>query len=82
MSEGVDQYKEKLQKRFSEAYGVYWDKVKHVVDENGWAYNNELPHMIDAYYEHNTGNPIEYQKHYEGTWRGCRWRPKMLSEQK
>lgn len=61
------------------AYAQYWDMVKDVVDEKGWSYNNELPHMIHGYFEHNTGKSIEYQKHYKGTWRGCRWRPKELS---
>ena len=66
--------------RFQSAYGEYWETVKDVVDEKGWAYNNELPHMIDGYFEMNTGKSIEYQKHYEGEWRGCRWRPKELSD--
>ena len=36
--------------------------------------------MIDGYFEMNTGKDIEYEKSYEGRWRGCRWRPKELSE--
>ena len=65
--------------KFQNAYGSYWDIVKDSVDDEGWVYNNELPHIIDAYFEFNTGKPIEFQKHYEGEWRGCRWRPKELS---
>ncbi len=67
------------QELIESSYKNYWDKVKHAVDENGWAYNNELPHMIDGYFEMNTNEPIQYQKNYEGVWRGCRWRPKTLS---
>jgi len=65
--------------RFKLAYDVYWEMVKNSVDEDGWAYNNELPFMVDGYFEFNTGKSIEYQKYYEGEWRGCRWRPKELS---
>lgn len=67
------------EEQIEKAYGTYWTIVKDAVDEKGWAYNNSLPHMIDGYYEFNTGNAIDYEKWYEGEWRGCRWRPKQLN---
>ena len=67
--------------RFKSAYAQYWDIVKHSVDEEGWVYSEELPSsMLDAYFEHNTGKKIEFQKHYSGEWKGVRWRPKELSQ--
>jgi hypothetical protein len=62
------------------AYADYWNHVKDSVDEQGWAYNNELPHLIDYYFDRNTGKEIDFEKHYEGKWRGVRWRPKELAE--
>ena len=34
-------------KIIEEAYGVYWDKVKHAVDSDGWASSKDLPHFMD-----------------------------------
>ena len=71
---------------FKDAYCDYWDKVKDFVDEEGWVYTKEIPNMLDAYFEHNTGNPIEFQKSFGASgdnphWltKGSRWRPKVLS---
>jgi ABC-type sulfate transport system substrate-binding protein len=43
--------------------------------------------MLDAYFEHNTGNAIEFQKSFGASgdnpnWltKGSRWRPKSLSK--
>jgi hypothetical protein len=73
--------------RFEAAYGQYWGMVKDVVDENGWVYTKELPNMLDAYFEGNTGKPIEFQKSFGASgenphWltKGSRWRPKELSD--
>lgn len=62
------------------AYGEYWDTVKNEVDENDWAYNNNLPHLIDCYFGGNIGKEIDFEKSYEGPWKGCRWRLKELSD--
>lgn len=63
-----------------EAYGEqYWPHVKEKVDEEGWTYSKDVPHLLDYYFEVNTQREIEFQKHYEGPWRGYRWRPKTLS---
>lgn len=76
-----------MNKKIEESYGVYWDKVKHSVDDNGWVYTKDLPNILDAYFESNTGKQIEYQKSFgpsgsNENWltRGARWRPKELSE--
>lgn len=66
------------QEEIKEAYVQYWDTVKNFVDENGWVYSKESPHILDYYFEVNTGKSIEFQKSYEGKWRGTRWRPKEL----
>lgn len=73
--------------RFRSAYGQYWDMVKNFVDEEGWVYTKEVPNMLDAYFEANTGNPIEFQKSFGASgdnphWltKGSRWRPKELSD--
>jgi hypothetical protein len=64
------------------AYSQYWDLVKDHVDELGWVYTKDVPHMLDAYFEANTGKKIEFQKsHNNPHWleRGSRWRPIELS---
>ena len=72
--------------RFQLAYAQYWDMVKDIIDEEGWVYTKEAPHMLDAYFEGNTGKPIEFQKSFGKSgdnphWltRGSRWRPSELS---
>ena len=72
--------------RFQSAYAQYWDMVKDIIDEEGWVYTKEAPHMLDAYFESNTGKPIEFQKSFGKSgdnphWltRGSRWRPSELS---
>lgn len=71
---------------FESAYGIYWDKVKDFIDKDGWVYTKDVPNMLDSYYEHNTGNTIEFQKSFGASgdnphWltKGSRWRPKSLS---
>ena len=56
-------------KIIEEAYGVYWDKVKHAVDSDGWASSKDLPHFMDAFYEVNTGKEIVWRS-FKGEWRG------------
>ena len=68
------------QDQIKESYGAYWDHVKGSVDEDGWTYAKEVPYLLDYYFEKNTGKDTEYQKRYEGEWRGIRWRPKELTE--
>lgn len=70
-----------------QSYGEYWDKVKDVVDSEGWVYSKEVVNMLDAYFEHNTGKDIEFQKSFGASgdnpnWltKGSRWRPKELSK--
>jgi hypothetical protein len=72
--------------RFEVAYAQYWEIVKDNVDEDGWVYVKEVPHMLDAYFEHNTGKQIEFQKSFgksgeNPNWltRGSRWRPIELN---
>ena len=72
--------------RFQSAYAQYWDKVKDIIDEEGWVYTKEAPYMLDAYFEGNTGKQIEFQKSFGRSgdnqhWltRGSRWRPLELS---
>lgn len=68
------------------AYAQYWDQVKSFVDEDGWVYTKEVPHMLDFYFEANTGKKIEFQKSDGPSgdnphWltKGSRWRPIELS---
>jgi hypothetical protein len=68
-----------MKDKFEEHYLQYWDIVKDVVDENGWVYSKETPHLLDAYFESNTGKEIEFEKSYQDPWKGTRWRPKSLS---
>lgn len=70
-----------------EAYGEYWKTVKELVDEEGWVYTKEVPNMLDAYFEQNTGQDIEFQKSFgrsgdnpNWTTKGSRWRPKAISD--
>ncbi len=72
--------------RFQSAYAQYWDMVKDIIDEDGWVYTKEAPHLLDAYFEANTGKPIEFQKSFgksgdNPNWltRGSRWRPSEMS---
>lgn len=69
------------------AYGEYWDSVKDSLDEDGWVYTKEVSNMLDAYFENNTGQEIEFQKSFgrsgdnpNWTTRGSRWRPKSISD--
>ena len=63
-------------------FGVYWKYVKDVIDKDGWVYSKEVNHLLDYYFEVNTGKEIEFEKMYkhEGDWRGARWRPKSISK--
>ena len=72
--------------RFQSAYAEYWNTVKDIIDEEGWVYTKEATHMLDAYFEANTGKSIEFQKSFGPSgnnphWltKGSRWRPKELS---
>ena len=72
--------------RFQLAYAEYWNTVKDIIDEQGWVYTKEASHMLDAYFEANTGKSIEFQKSFGPSgdnphWltKGSRWRPKELS---
>lgn len=72
---------------FKECYAQYWETVKDFIDEDGWVYTKEVNHMLDFYFENNTGTPIEFQKSFGASgdnphWltRGSRWRPKILKE--
>lgn len=61
-------------------YLQYWDLVKDVVDEDGWVYSKQVTHLLDAYFEYNTGQDIEFQKSYDGEWCGSRWRPVSIKK--
>lgn len=72
--------------RFQSAYAQYWDMVKDIIDEEGWVYTKDASNMLDAYFESNTGKPIEFQKSFGKSgknphWltKGSRWRPLELS---
>lgn len=67
---------------YKEDYCQYWGYVNEKIDKDGWVYSKEVPHLLDAYYEQNTGREIEFQKTYEGEWRGYRWRPKSITNRK
>ena len=69
------------------AYEQYWEHVENHVDDEGWVYTIDVPHMLDAYFEHNTGKSIEFQKTFgpsgdnpHFTTKGSRWRPTVISE--
>ena len=75
--------------KFQEAYAQYWDVVKDIVEEEGWVYTKEVPNMLDAYFENNTGKRIDFQKSFSSIgdnphWltKGSRWRPVELRENK
>lgn len=72
----------RFEKAYSDPNGKfdYWNIVKDIIDEDGWVYSKNSPHILDYYFSNNTGKEIEFQKSYEGEWRGSRWRPKELSE--
>lgn len=64
----------------------YWESVKNVIDEDGWVYTKDVPNMLDAYFENNTGKSIEFQKSFGPSgdnphWltKGSRWRPKSIT---
>lgn len=72
---------------FQKSYGEYFPMVEKHIDEEGWCYVREVKHLLDAYFEHNTGKEIEYQKSFGRSgdnphWmtRGARWRPKEISD--
>ena len=73
---------------FEEDYLEYWDKVKDIVDEEGWVYTKQqVPSMLDYYFEANTNKEIEFQKLHGVSgdnphWftKGSRWRPKSISD--
>lgn len=65
---------------YKQSYDQYWDIVKDSVDKDGWTYSKEVPHLTDYYFEGNTGKKIEFEKSYDGEWRGYRWRPIELSK--
>lgn len=60
----------------------YWNDVKDVVDENGWVYNKDVHHLLDAYFEYNTGKNIEFQKSWQFEGKSdsnYRWRPSSIT---
>jgi hypothetical protein len=72
--------------KYKNAYAQYWEIVKDVIDEDGWVYEKDVPHILDYYFEANTGKPIEFQKSFGKSgdnphWltKGSRWRPLELS---
>lgn len=72
---------------FSEHYGEFWEKVEDLVDEDGWVYVKEAPHLLDFAFENITDKEIDFQKSFSflsgdnPNWlsRGARWRPKSIS---
>ena len=69
------------------AYGQYWENVKDHIDDEGWVYSKDVTHILDFYFEQNTGQSIEFQKSFgpsgdnpEWLTKGSRWRPKIISE--
>ena len=72
---------------FSEHYGEFWEKVEDLVDEDGWVYVKEAPHLLDSASENITDKEIDFQKSFSflsgdnPNWlsRGARWRPKSIS---
>ena len=63
--------------------------MKDIVDEEGGVYTKEVPNMLDAYFESNTGKRIDFQKSFSSIgdnphWltKGSRWRPVELRENK
>lgn len=68
-----------MEEKIKISYAQYWDMVKDSVDNEGWVYSNEIPFLLDLYFEQNTGKKMQYEKSYDGKWRGTRWRPVELS---
>lgn len=72
---------------FSEHYGIFWEKVENLIDEEGWVYEKEAPHLLDVAFEYATDKEIDFQKSFSflsgdnPNWRtrGARWRPKSIS---
>ena len=60
----------------------YWNIVKDIIDANGWTYCKQVPHMLDYYFEGNTGINIDFEKNVEesGEFKGSRWRPKAIKD--
>lgn len=78
-----------IKSKIEASYGQYWQYVKDVVDEKGWVYTKDVPHMLDAYFQSNTKKEIEFQKSQpfdknpdNPLRKGSRWRPKELSNLK
>lgn len=76
-----------MENKFESHYGDYWKYVKDSIDEAGWVYTKDLPNLLDAYFESNTGKEIEFQKSFgpsgeNPNWltRGSRWRPKSIKD--
>lgn len=75
-----------LKEIIKKSYVDFWHKAESLVDEQGWIYTKEAPHLTDSYFEHNTGKEIEFQKSFgfsgtnpNWTTKGSRWRPKEIS---
>lgn len=82
LTESAEENVSRFEKAYSDPNGKfnYWDIVKDIIDEDGWVYSKNSPHILDYYFSQNTGKEIEFQKSYDGEWKGTRWRPKELSE--
>ena len=63
---------------FKSHFFNYWEQVKDVIDSDGWVYRNDVPFMLDGYFEMNTNTEVVIEKKYDGVWRGIRWSPKSL----
>ena len=72
-----------FEKHFYHPNFNYWEYVKDVIDENGWIYSKEVPHLLDSYFETNTNIKIDFEKsyEYEGSYRGYRWRPSSIKKE-
>lgn len=66
---------------FESHFPIHWGYIKDAIDEQGWVYTRKVPHILDYYFEQNTGLPIEYEKFYEGEWKGPRWRPLSIKRE-
>ncbi len=64
--------------QIEQAYGVYWDFVKDLVDSEGWVESLKVPHLFDFYFEKNTGKDTEFQKGGSSPTGHSRWRPAEL----
>lgn len=79
--------KNELNDFFRKSYLDYFTHVEKHIDEEGWVYVKEVIHLLDVYFEGNTGKKIEYQKSFGRSgdnphWmtRGARWRPQEISD--